>query len=154
MNLSKLNRHKESVHSRTKIYSCQYCGIQKQDKADLKLHIKQIHDEGKYKPKLKRERTLCNVCCRSFNDKQYLEKHMSFTHGNTNTKFVPCTVCEKEYSLLSIATHMRLCRMSDKEKEEYKEKQKAFCPDCGKTFSREQKLKRHLKSAQHQQQTG
>ena len=80
MNLSKLNRHKESIHSRDKNYRCQYCGIQEQGRADLKLHIKQNHEDGKYKPKLKRERTLCNVCCRSFNDKQYLEKHMLFTH--------------------------------------------------------------------------
>ena len=116
MNLSKLNRHKESIHSRDKNYRCQYCGIQEQGRADLKLHIKQNHEDGKYKPKLKRERTLCNVCCRSFSDKQYLEKHMLFTHGNTDTKFIPCSVCAKDYSLLSIATHTRLCKMSDKEK--------------------------------------
>ena len=73
MNLSKVNRHKESIHCREKKDRCQYCGIQEEGRADLKLHIKQNHEDGKYKPKLKCERTLCNVCCRSFNDKQYLE---------------------------------------------------------------------------------
>ena len=102
---------------------------------------------------MKRERTLCNVCCRSFNDKQYLEKHMLFAHGNTDAKFIPCSVCAKEYSVLSIATHTRLCKMSDEEKEKYKQKQKACCQDCGQTFSRDQKLKIYLKSAKHQQKT-
>ena len=146
MNLSKLNRHKESVHSRDKSYKCQYCGIQEQSILDLKLHVKQNHEGDKYKPKYKPERTLCNVCCRSFNNKQYLEKHMLFVHENTDAKFIPCSVCAKEYSLLSIANHERKCKMSDKEREEYKEKLKAFCQDCGKTFSSDPKLKRHIKT--------
>ena len=151
-NLSKLNRHTESVHNRD-INKCQYCGIQEQGIVDLKLHIKLNHEEVKIKPKVKRPRTICNVCCRSFNGTEYLKKHMIVAHGNKGSKFVPCPVCEKEYSLLNIDNHKRLCKMSNEEREKYKDMQKAFCQDCGKTFSRRLRLKKHLKSAKHQQIT-
>ena len=151
-NLSKLNRHMESVHKR-EINKCQHCGIQEKGIVDLKLHIKQNHEEVKIKPKVKRTRTVCTVCCKSFNGKQYLGMHMLVAHGNKGSKFVRCPVCGKEYSLLNIVNHNRLCKMSNDERERYKEMQKAFCQDCGKTFSRRLRLKKHLQSAKHHQKT-
>ena len=69
---------------------------------------------------------------------------MLFVHVNGVAKFVLCSVCEKEFPIKSIASHERKCKMSDKEREEYKEKHKAFCQECGQTLSCKQKVQRHI----------
>ena len=120
--------------------TCEICEKTFLNKRKLKAHIKNNH-EGR--PKKKPERVSCKVCYRSFNDKYYLEKHMVFEHKNTVPMFVLCSLCEKEFTIISIASHKRKCKMSDKEKEECKEKNKAVCQDCGQTLSCKQKLKRH-----------
>ena len=99
--------------------SCEFCYKTFVSRTKLKAHIKCNH-EGRLKTKLKR--TSCNVCYRSFNNKQYLEKHILFVHVNSAAKFVLCSVCKKELSIISIASHERKCKMSYKEREEYKEK--------------------------------
>ena len=120
---------------------CESCDKTFVSRTKLKAHIKHNH-EGR--PKIKLERTSCNVCYRSFSEKRYLEKHMLFVHMNSVAKFVLCSECEKEFPILSIAGHERKCKMSDKEREEYKEKHKAFCQECGQTLSCKQKLSRHI----------
>ena len=69
---------------------------------------------------------------------------MLFVHVNGVAKFVLFSVCEKEFPIISIASHERKCKMSDKEREEYKEKHKAFCQECGQTLSCKQKVQRHI----------
>ena len=121
--------------------SCESCEKTFLSRTKLKAHIKWNH-EGR--PKTKPKRASCNVCYRSFNNKKYLEKHILFVHINSGAKYVLCSVCEKEFPIISIASHERKCKMSDKEREDYKEKNNVFCQECGQTLSCQQKLTRHM----------
>ena len=125
-------------------HQCSRCDQTFLNMTKLKQHIEDNHEGGK--PKRKPDRTSCNECSRSFNNKQHLEKHMFYTHENTVNRLVPCSECVKELPILSMAQHERKCKMSDKERKEYKEKQKASCPECGKTLSCKEKLRRHIAS--------
>lgn len=138
-----LKKHIHEVHNNKKPYICNDCGSEETNKFSLKAHLKQKHSS--VSPNVTTtERFLCNVCSHTFKTKQYLKMHIKVAHEDEANRNIPCSICAKVFTLLSIVNHERICKLSDKEKEEFKAKYRVSCNDCDIQFSSEPKLRRHL----------
>ena len=138
-----LKKHVHEVHNDEKPYTCTDCGSEETDKFSLKAHFKQKHSFASPNV-VNTGRFLCNFCSHTYKTNQYLKNHIKVTHGDEANRNIPCSICANVFTLLSIVNHERICKMSVKEKEEFKAKYRVSCNDCEIQFSSEPKLRRHL----------
>ncbi|XP_061193318.1 zinc finger protein 852-like [Saccostrea echinata] len=150
----KLDLHFERYHGTPS--KCKYCGKMFEDVWETKKHMQKEHLE-----QLKKEFT-CNICHKTFSQKQELRNHKFAAHGSKR-KFT-CEECGRHFNHLStLESHrkvhtgvdrsyvceicgkrfprrntMRHARMHSQTKE-FK------CPSCDKSFNEKDQLQKHLR---------
>ena len=114
-----------------KTHICNFCKKSYSDQHTLKTHIL-AHSQGKVQ---------CEVCPASVTS---MRMHMKYKHSER--KLVTCTICGKDEIAWKMAGHEKLCRMSEEERAEYKERKKVKCEICPKILANKAKLSRHIQS--------
>ena len=119
---------------------CNVCSKSLASKHILKNHMK-LHDpeSERHNP----EHSVCNICSKSSSSKIKLLVHMAKKHGKKEYGF--CSNCGSNISMTHMERHQKLCKKSEEEKQEAKEKNQVECPDCGKVLGNNTKLRRHIR---------
>ena len=119
---------------------CNVCSKSLANKQILKSHMK-LHDpeSERHKPEL----SVCNICSKTSISKIKLLVHMAKKHGKK--EYCVCSDCGSNISMTNIDRHQRLCKRSEEEKQEEKEKNQVECLDCGKVLGNKPKLRRHIR---------
>ena len=122
------------------------CSKSLASQAILKTHMK-LHDpeSERHKP----EHSVCNICSKTSSTKLKMLVHMAKKHGKK--EYGVCSHCGNNISMTCITSHMRLCKMSEEEKNEEKEKNQVECLECGKVLRNSQKLRRHIRFIHNQE---
>ena len=153
MSKTSLKYHIDITHSETKpVLTCDRCKKSFSHEITLKRHIQSIHDHSKEKPK-------CDLCEKTFSRKDKLTNHRNKVHRLYHIEFdeaekdlkqddgsYKCKRCSKifvgERAYKDLTLHMgRRCK--DPVKIRYEE--------CGKIFSNQFNLKRHIKMEHNQE---
>ncbi|XP_063701483.1 zinc finger protein 93-like [Culicoides brevitarsis] len=115
-----------------KYVTCNECGRQFKQKNMLRDHLKIHFPEYIY----------CELCGKSFTKKHKFREHMSYDHGNMPQEemFKPCPICGKLVSTRNygMKDHIR-------ERHEKVATGPLKCEQCGKEYSNEKNLKRHVR---------
>ena len=111
-----LKIHINSVHK----WPCEKCNRLFSLPANLKRHIKLLHDGSKNEK--------CNACDANFSHKTELKIHLRKTHH----KHYKCEICQMSFAL-----------KGDLKKHIHQSHKEYKCESCGKPFSREKSLKAH-----------
>ena len=127
---SSLRKHKRYKHS-GKTFRCPFCLKVYSGQEYVKLHIKTLHNNNY-------QRVLCTLCNQSFATKISLRAHVREIHKRVKTE-IKCEFCENIYtSIPSLKNHKKL-QHNGKIEDLFE------CSQCGKTFSTNQSLSRHVK---------
>ena len=147
-----LSRHIGRVHGEKK-WSCEQCDAKFIVKGNLDRHVKEVHIG---------ELVQCDVCPYKSKDKRYVIKHATKAHPLVDVnKMKLDIVIDKEWpyerKALREETFILVNERKKKKKiflKEEKERKKtllklinkkvSLCPHCGKEFSREENLTRHI----------
>ena len=154
-NYESRKKHIKSVHVKKTDFTCNVCGISKDDLFSLKEHI-----EGHTNEKI----FTCELCDKRFSEKRNLLEHRLI---HTRSKEVECPTCFKMLvSQKSLQRHMHFhtikkkipCKYCDQkfeskaeaiehekthEEENEKDPQEHKCVYCGRIFSNKYRLQRH-----------
>ena len=91
----------------------------------MKAHFKEIH-EG--------EKSMCDICCKTFNNRKYLQVHVRTTH-NTTVPF-PCEHCGKEFKSNARKNyHVAIAHLVSE----------IFCDFCNKSYKNKILLGKHVR---------
>lgn len=124
---SNLYKHRK-IHTNTRNYKCAYCNKTFIQSEALKIHIRRIHTGEKP--------FLCELCSKTFSSQSALWVHKHDTHEEKK----PCKICKKEYSSRILKRHIERHKNNEHEVKKY------ICEQCGKNFSSDHNLHRHLLS--------
>ena len=147
MSKTSLKYHVDITHSETKpVLTCDHCKKSFHHEISLRRHIQSIHDHSKSKPK-------CDLCEKSFSRKDKLNSHLAKVHQIHDIEFnaaekalkqdngsYKCNRCSKIFvgdrAFPDLTRHMvNKC----------KDLVEILCEECGKQFSNNFNLKRHIK---------
>ena len=147
MSKTSLEYHMDITHSETKpVLTCERCKKTFHHKITLRRHIQSIHDHSKSKPK-------CDLCEKSFSRKDKLINHIAKVHHLHDIEFAraekdlkqdngsyKCNRCSKIFigdgAFKDLKVHLiNKC----------KDPVEIQCEECGKLFSNQFNLKRHIK---------
>ena len=123
--ISGLNVHIRGIHKRERNYACDKCDTKCFNKQVLAKHIRNVHEGIKD--------FVCSECGKSISSMHALKNHISAVHRN-EVNF-ECDVCHlKINSYSALVTHKK----SKHEKVTY------GCDFCGKRFTLQHTLKKHM----------
>ena len=100
------------------------------------------HGKG-HKAKIKTERSLCNVCSKTFSKTSALKEHMESHQSKEyrQERRAPCNICSKKFlRSRNLKDHMKT-----HEKPELRQEMQSLCNVCSKTFASKHILKTHMK---------
>jgi len=109
-----LTKHIKLKHkSKEKVHLCNHCGRGFDNPSQMKVHIRDIHEEKKL---------ACNECGKKFSGKYRLQRHIFYIHSGVEG-FIPCLeeTCQK---LFKVNSAMRNHHRTVHQKITY------FCPIC------------------------
>ena len=118
-----LLKHKSSDHKEVK--KCAICLKLFKTIAEYKLHIKR-HEEIQ-----------CELCGKTSSNKFNYERHLLLHDQTDQTKKFNCELCQKRFSLKHQLDRHKLIHA-------IKINQLVFCPNCNRSFKRNDNMKRHL----------
>lgn len=124
LNNSALACHLKTHSTDKKIYECPMCKEGFDHVLQLKIHVPQHCEDGKY---------TCPHCKKVFKEYSIIRKHIRAFHCERKHN---CQHCGKPFPTLD-KLRMHLLRHSDH--------REFLCADCGKQFKRKDKLKEHTK---------
>ncbi|XP_076174969.1 uncharacterized protein LOC143150517 [Ptiloglossa arizonensis] len=137
-----------------KLFYCNQCDYKNKNKYELKIHVARKHtDDFKFS---------CETCCKKFKVKGDLTNHIRFSHKEQP---VICDVCGKTcLNSNSLYVHQKFAhykakyecqvckrRMVTQENlnehmiTQHERRENVVCEECGKTFSRNSRLKVHMR---------
>ncbi|XP_062605360.1 zinc finger and BTB domain-containing protein 17-like isoform X2 [Saccostrea cucullata] len=150
----KLDLHFERYHGTPS--KCKYCGKMFEDMWQTKKHMQKEHLE-----QLKKEFT-CNICQKTFSEKQDLRNHKFAAHGSKR-KFT-CEECGRNFNHLStLESHRKVhtgvdrsyvCEICGKRfptrntlrhARMHSQTRECKCPYCDKSFNEKDQLQKHLR---------
>ena len=117
-----------NAEHKTPQFRCSLCEARYENYVSLVRHCRKKHKTEPEKPEKEYE---CDVCGKSYREKQVLEHHKKSVHNKPT-----CTFCSKPQS--NLTRHLRFCQ-TKKRKTDRKKKQ---CPNCNAEFIN---LPSHLK---------
>ena len=128
----------ENMKAATIYASCVICNVTFQRKEQLSVHLKSVHNSGGLITKAKNKNIICDICEKSFGDKNCLREHIRNVHEkirNPETKKPTCQTCKKEFSKQSnLNFHIASIHINES----------IFkCSICDKKFKREDHLRSH-----------
>ena len=118
---SRLSQHISSVHLRLQV--CDLCGKRLSSRR-VSIHKRAVH--------LKLRPYKCDICEKTFFNKQNLERH----HQSIHQPKAQCQFCGKEFTLVFIQRHIDLMHLGNLSHQ---------CAECGKRFVDKPTLERHTK---------
>ncbi|XP_043252059.1 zinc finger protein 665-like isoform X3 [Colletes gigas] len=124
------NKYELKVHAARKHtddfkFSCETCGKKFKVKGDLTNHIRFSHKE---------QPVICDVCGKTCSNSNSLYVHQKFAHYKAKYE---CQVCKRR-----MVTQENLNEHMIKQHEK---RENVVCEECGKTFSRNSRLKVHMR---------
>jgi len=144
--LKQLNGHKKKDHEeRNESRMCTICAKILSNKYVLQSHMK-IHTSEKKEKKESavQSRALCSECSRTFASKYVLVKHMKSEHNGN--KYTPCSLCGGQFTVFSLSKHEKMCKLSEEERQIFRERQRVSCNQCKKTLNSKNKLRSHIRA--------
>ncbi|XP_043273987.1 zinc finger protein 135-like isoform X3 [Venturia canescens] len=146
---------KSMPEERPVLFSCDQCDYKNKNKYELKVHVARKHsDDFKF---------TCNICNKKFKIKGDLTNHVRFNHREQP---IICDVCGKTcLNSNSLYVHQKFAhykakyechvckrRMVTQENldehmlRQHEKRESVVCEECGKTFSRNSRLKIHMRT--------
>ena len=124
-NKAQIKRHMRQIHNKEISYSCKYCENTFENCRNLTKHVKSTHKTS--------ESYACDICEKQYPSIKSLTKHMIYVHDRLSPK---CDLCNKRFAEpCALRIHI----------ERSHEKKKPFgCKSCDKTFFDENGLKNHF----------
>ncbi|XP_076238961.1 uncharacterized protein LOC143182094 isoform X1 [Calliopsis andreniformis] len=124
-NKYELKVHVARKHSDDYKFSCETCGKKFKVKGDLTNHIRFNHKE---------QPVICDVCGKTCLNSNSLYVHQKFAHYKAKYE---CQVCKRRMvSQENLNEHMI---------RQHERRENVVCEECGKTFSRNSRLKVHMR---------
>ncbi|XP_023288594.1 zinc finger protein 761-like [Orussus abietinus] len=124
-NKYELKVHVTRKHTDDFKFSCETCGKKYKIKGDLTNHIRFTHKE---------QPVICDVCGKTCLNSNSLYVHQKFAHYKAKFE---CNICKRRMvSQENLDEH--LLRQHEK-------RENVVCEECGKTFSRNSRLKVHMR---------
>jgi len=144
LNGHKKKDHEESVESPEGI-TCSLCTKVFSNKYVLKTHMKIHTNERKENNESTvQSRALCSQCSRTFSSSLCLAKHIKSEHNGS--KYTPCSLCGGQFSVFSLSKHERMCKLSEEERQIFRERRRVSCNQCEKTLNSKAKLRSHIRA--------
>lgn len=124
-NKYELKIHVARKHTEDFKYSCETCGKRYKVKGDLTNHIRFNHRE---------QPVICDVCGKTCLNSNSLYVHQKFAHYKAKYE---CHLCKRRMvSQENLDEHML---------RQHERRENVVCEECGKTFSRNSRLKIHMR---------
>lgn len=124
-NKYELKIHVARKHSDDFKFSCETCGKKFKVKGDLTNHIRFSHRE---------QPVICDVCGKTCLNSNSLYVHQKFAHYKAKYE---CQICKRRMvSQENLNEHML---------RQHERRENVVCEECGKTFSRNSRLKVHMR---------
>ncbi|XP_058798727.1 zinc finger protein 665-like isoform X4 [Phymastichus coffea] len=124
-NRYELKVHVIRKHSNEYNYECEQCGKKYKIKGDLTNHIRFQHRE---------QPIICDVCGKTCGNSNSLYVHQKFAHYKAEFE---CHICHRRMvSQANLDEHVL---------KQHEQRQDAICEECGKTFTRQSRLKIHMR---------
>lgn len=124
-NKYELKIHVARKHSDDFKFSCETCGKKFKVKGDLTNHIRFSHRE---------QPVICDVCGKTCLNSNSLYVHQKFAHYKAKYE---CQICKRRMvSQENLDEHML---------RQHERRENVVCEECGKTFSRNSRLKVHMR---------
>ncbi|XP_048515113.1 zinc finger protein 665-like isoform X1 [Athalia rosae] len=124
-NKYELKVHVARKHTDDFKFSCETCGKKFKVKGDLTNHIRFNHKEGP---------VICDVCGKTCLNSNSLYVHQKFAHYKAKYE---CKICKRRLvTQENLNEHML---------RQHEKKENVVCEECGKTFSRNSRLKVHMR---------
>ena len=127
----KISREKLGTHMKIHgtEFKCKYCNHKAQSNANLKAHLRSVHDD----PGLKSHKEQCKICKKEISVK-HLQEHEDAVHNKIK---IPCYICNKLFTRKShLNEHLKAIHHNS----EYK------CDSCDLKYSRLGDLHTHKKA--------
>lgn len=125
-----MKKHMKNVHEGN---ICTYCGKSFTQRINLISHMKRIHEGGSV--------FNCNLCQKTFKNKQNLKIHKQIVHGEGEQESHVCQHCGKTFPLaVYLEKHIRNLHAEEPRVRDQK------CDSCGKLFTTKINLKRHIRA--------
>ncbi|KRT86254.1 zinc finger protein [Oryctes borbonicus] len=127
------------VHDTVKRFECEICGKRFRQKANLQVHLKNLHLAVNSK------KFACSKCAFRTNYKHSLDKHVNHTHNGPAP--VTCHLCNGQFKqIYTLKQHIKYKHATMEEEKEFK------CPVCPYEAQRKWCLKRHLATHDEEKQ--
>ncbi|XP_068992675.1 zinc finger protein 665-like isoform X1 [Neodiprion pinetum] len=124
-NKYELKVHVARKHTDDFKFSCETCGKKFKVKGDLTNHIRFNHKEGP---------VICDVCGKTCLNSNSLYVHQKFAHYKAKYE---CHICKRRLvTQENLNEHML---------RQHEKRENVVCEECGKTFSRNSRLKVHMR---------
>ncbi|KAH0566639.1 hypothetical protein KQX54_002772 [Cotesia glomerata] len=124
-NKYELKIHIARRHTQDYKFTCEFCGKKFKVKGDLTNHIRFSHKEHP---------VICDVCGKTCLNSNSLYVHQKFAHYKAQFE---CHICKRR-----MVTQQNL---NEHMVRQHEKREKAVCEECGKTFSRNSRLKIHMR---------
>ncbi|XP_059619173.1 zinc finger protein 320-like [Phlebotomus argentipes] len=128
-----MNKHRLGNHSSThlkdseKKHICLECGKAFPARANLRIHIRYVHEEFSYH--------VCEICAKMFKNKESFVRHQKVHTGEKEETF-PCPICGKIFTERQLKIHIKRHNESD---------QVFRCHICDRQSSSKSSLNRHIR---------
>ncbi|XP_057337368.1 zinc finger protein 62 homolog isoform X2 [Microplitis mediator] len=124
-NKYELKIHIARKHTQDYKFTCEFCGKKFKVKGDLTNHVRFSHKE---------QPVICDVCGKTCLNSNSLYVHQKFAHYKAQFE---CHICKRRMvTQENLNEHMI---------RQHEKREKAVCDECGKSFSRNSRLKIHMR---------